>query len=89
MRTDRDEALHALRVQHPAVGVDDAETTIVLDALETELDLLQFLDGERFDGCDVDPRDAGARLVGHTKRESNVLCSLPGGRQWKRLVHQL
>src|SRR5438552_1829211 len=74
MRTDRDEALHALRIQHPADGVDDAETTIVLDALETELDLLEFLDGERFYGCDMDPRDARIRVVGHAQRK--VTCSV-------------
>src|SRR5438132_1414502 len=54
MRTDRDEALHALRVQHPAIGVDDAETTIVLDALETEI-LGAFLLGYGLGGLIAQP----------------------------------
>ena len=57
-RPDRDEALHAFGVQHPAVRIDDAKSAVVLHAARTELDRLERLDRERLYRRDVNPRDA-------------------------------
>ena len=47
-----------VRLEHPAVRIDDAKSAVVLHAARTELDRVERLDRERLYRRDVNPRDA-------------------------------